>query len=528
MTVKFRQEINIICDDLSYSVGTGTIDAPFANSPIVALNTNDFNDATYYLEVIFSEEVISAGLSQGIYLYDESDTRVTGAGASIPFTIDRSTITLSGDHEYRLGIYKAFSSGEYEWTIHAARIVILQSAGAITATQTQIEVGSGETNTPAALNTDEPIAYPKFWKYESAKWDPAPTFTFQACVGCDDDMETYQVALEHDGGTGGTWSGSTVGRITGISTEAPTLYEASFTPVNGYMYRMIFQGDDTKDNVYFYNAKIVATQSDAGGITKLQTNYLLANRGVQLLRYHGFQMVNTEFNPDDWGGCNNNYYNEHSGLISTDETTLYQDSPYITNDFWDGQSLEYLYDGSSDGLSQSFIAEGNRYLTNVMFSLGKQNSPTGTIVAKLYNHSGTFGTSSVPTGTALATSGTISAADLSESYTIAQFYFPSPYQLTSGNYYCITVEFTSTFSNSSNYVEVSNNQTGTHDGNMARLDGGSWTADSGEDLNFKILMRVDSNVPTIISNSNITGWRLQRSSALSMPSTEKEIGVLVE
>ena len=71
-----------------------------------------------------------------------------------------------------------------------------------------------------------------------------------------------------------------------------------------------------------------------------------------------------------------------SSSTSAGESTVYSDVP---------------------GTGQSFTGNGGT-LDSCVFELGKSGSPTGNAVAKIYNHTGTYGTSSKPTGAALATS----------------------------------------------------------------------------------------------------------------------------
>jgi hypothetical protein len=66
-------------------------------------------------------------------------------------------------------------------------------------------------------------------------------------------------------------------------------------------------------------------------------------------------------------------------------------------------------DISGAALGQSFTGNG-LVLNSATFRIIKNNSPTGNIYAKIYAHTGTFGTSSVPTGAALAISAAYDAA----------------------------------------------------------------------------------------------------------------------
>jgi len=99
-----------------------------------------------------------------------------------------------------------------------------------------------------------------------------------------------------------------------------------------------------------------------------------------------------------------------------------------------------IYNGSYTGASQSFTGDGNN-LGSSKFYLKKFGSPTGNAVAKLYDHSGTFGTSSVPTGSALATSSTFDVSTLTTTAQLIEFSFDGTYTLVNGTKYVITIEY---------------------------------------------------------------------------------------
>jgi hypothetical protein len=106
----------------------------------------------------------------------------------------------------------------------------------------------------------------------------------------------------------------------------------------------------------------------------------------------------------------------------------------------------YIADGlnvggrTAAGVSFEVSASGLQ-ISSCKFYLKKQGSPTGDMVAKLYTHAGTFGESSIGTGTALATSTGIDASTLSTSYALITFTFTSSYALVNGAYYVVVVEW---------------------------------------------------------------------------------------
>jgi hypothetical protein len=91
----------------------------------------------------------------------------------------------------------------------------------------------------------------------------------------------------------------------------------------------------------------------------------------------------------------------------------------------------YIYNNAvtladvNKALSQSFVGNGAN-LKYATFFAHKSGNPTGNVYAKLYAHSGVYGTSSVPTGSPLATSDPIAANSLPTENYWTSFTFPSP------------------------------------------------------------------------------------------------------
>lgn len=125
--------------------------------------------------------------------------------------------------------------------------------------------------------------------------------------------------------------------------------------------------------------------------------------------------------------------------------------------------------------AQSFDP-GAGTLDSAKFYLLKIGSPTGNAVAKLYAHSGTYGTDSVPTGAALATSGTFDVSTLTGSYVLYTFNFTGGdrYALQAATKYCIAIEYNG--GDASNHTSVGGDHSSpTHGGNASRWQAGAWS-----------------------------------------------------
>lgn len=151
-----------------------------------------------------------------------------------------------------------------------------------------------------------------------------------------------------------------------------------------------------------------------------------------------------------------------------------------------------LLAGVRIGTGQSFVGTGE-IISNAQFLLSKTGSPTGNATAKIYAHSGTYGTSSIPTGSALATSDNFDISTLNTTPTLETLSFSGANQitLTNGTNYVLTIEWNG--GDASNLLSVGRDTSSpTHGGNSStQAAGGSWSASSGTD-NIFILNAISS------------------------------------
>lgn len=167
-------------------------------------------------------------------------------------------------------------------------------------------------------------------------------------------------------------------------------------------------------------------------------------------------------------------------------------------------------------IGQSFTTpnDGNSYkITSVTFSLESPGGGTsGDSYAKLYVHSGTYGSSSVP-GTLLATSDPINTSIFSTGYTTITYTFSgtNQYVMTPNTHYVITFEAPSTSSSAScgngisTYCQIKNSGSDVHSGNLSRFaNGGSWSAVATKDNIFEIYGEINTGGGSVIIDSNLT------------------------
>jgi hypothetical protein len=125
--------------------------------------------------------------------------------------------------------------------------------------------------------------------------------------------------------------------------------------------------------------------------------------------------------------------------------------------------------------------------------LSKTGSPTGSGYAKVYAHSGTYGTSSVPTGSALATSDAYDISNLTTEFQTITFSFTGDDRiyLTHEGYYFVSFEYGG---GSGDVVSIDGTAySDSHDGNTA-YDFDPWLEDDSIDTVFYVYGEVDPPV----------------------------------
>lgn len=144
--------------------------------------------------------------------------------------------------------------------------------------------------------------------------------------------------------------------------------------------------------------------------------------------------------------------------------------------------------GTITGQAQSFPVGANAaFVRRVLVDLQKVGSPTGNIVCNIYAHSGSFGTSSVPTGAVIVASANVDVSKLDTAYRSVDFGFTSndPLDLLSASTnYVVAFEYDA--GDASNYVQIRGLATsGTHAGNRSQ-EVGTWSAAATDDLKFDV------------------------------------------
>ena len=171
-----------------------------------------------------------------------------------------------------------------------------------------------------------------------------------------------------------------------------------------------------------------------------------------------------------------------SALSFSPSATL--SSVVLTDDNQTANSTTALASNSTSAAGQSFTGDGNE-ICRVEVSLSKIGTPSGSVVVKIYAHSGTFGTNGIPTGDALAESNSLSTTVLTGSAAPYLFQFSPPLQTVNGTKYVLAIEVASVSAPSNFVVTNYHTNSDTHDGNRSSFFSSSWSAAAG-DLYFQV------------------------------------------
>lgn len=177
-----------------------------------------------------------------------------------------------------------------------------------------------------------------------------------------------------------------------------------------------------------------------------------------------------------------------------------------------GVANDYCWPSSDGGASyplevgQTFTAVGGK-LSTVAFSLQRVGNPAGSMTARLYAHTGTWG-SGAPDGLVpLAESEPVLASSLTTGYTWVRFSFPDPYQLTAGTHYVVVLRRDVAY-DTSNHVRFAMWQgTLNHPGNNVRLLApfDSWTVRTDREGLFRVYENVGGVVGATVTRQKIGG-----------------------
>lgn len=153
---------------------------------------------------------------------------------------------------------------------------------------------------------------------------------------------------------------------------------------------------------------------------------------------------------------------------------------------------------------QSFTGDGKTLETLEVYMSKDGADPPTSYVATVYAHSGTYGTSSVPTGVALATSDTLLSSAVSTSLSLIEFTFSgsNKIELVNATNYVWVVTPTGGGANAE-VIFGTDNSSPSHSGN-ACINSTSWTALPTYDICFYVNGAAPAPIVTNFASSNLT------------------------
>jgi hypothetical protein len=283
---KIRHEINIL---------NGTMGAGGISGEMVAIDPSKYSGSVSF----YFETVVTAS-STGQVVFQK-----TSSGASFGFT----SYTSSTPSVQRISITPNAGADTYQiqsqmtvGTLKAARLIVIQDTGvdSLRQCETQIEIGSRSSVTAATIPTGTVATNqqnPKYWFYDSAKWDGSPQFFFEATFITPTSKSTASVQLQVADGTGdgfAGWANVTNGLVNTTfgagGSGVPIRAASPFTPISGRWYRIMSLTPTSKSAMNVYGAKIIVRQ---GFLATTFISQAVNNSGTQLYGYAGGNSTDT-------------------------------------------------------------------------------------------------------------------------------------------------------------------------------------------------------------------------------------------
>lgn len=141
---------------------------------------------------------------------------------------------------------------------------------------------------------------------------------------------------------------------------------------------------------------------------------------------------------------------------------------------------------STQLMGQSFQVQNSCTLDSLIIDMHTNGTPSGSFQFEIYAISGTYGSTSIPTGSALATSDTFAVSSLTGSYATYTINFSGANRIavTSGQQYALVCNYANTaFPNA---IFFKNKTPSFHGGNMSYKTAGTWNALSTYDAIFDL------------------------------------------
>lgn len=294
--------------------------------------------------------------------------------------------------------------------------------------------------------------------------------------------------------TGAALATSTAIAASTITMDKPTLlnlfFPTPYTSVNGTKYFISIEKAGEGSSLGLSVARDATSPSHGGNFADYEVSWT-ANSGVDLCFYlneeHDFSTDTTptlEFTGKDIDSDTLTYNTQVDTVSTFDSQTI---TGYTVDSYSESnQNADGNLNTGGAGVAQSFTNTYASTLKSCKFYLKKTGTPTGNMAIFIRAHSGTYGTSSIPTGAALATSDNFDVSTLTTSYVLYTINFSGANQisLSEETYYTIGTLFGGTVGSFVSFGKDTSSSS--HSGNFSQIVAGPWVESATEDMCFYV------------------------------------------
>ncbi len=245
-------------------------------SILVPFDPADYNYDT--LSVYLECDLVHANtVGNAMQLHDDGVSRATLTPYNTTRDLRRTTAATgltSGDYSVYLTNYLA------ECNLYMARMIIIQDTGTdeVTDTVCYAPIGyygvyAGTTLTSAAKG---------YWYYESDNWSVSDaTFYCDYTISADSTMDDCEILLYKSATSDGTYAlDTTILSGTVTTADTPERFSASFTPTDGYFYRIYVSIDNSMSSITSLGGCIRVEMSNATEVEKFETWHHLTTESL--------------------------------------------------------------------------------------------------------------------------------------------------------------------------------------------------------------------------------------------------------
>lgn len=218
----------------------------------VQIDVSKYSDASYYYEVSLNT---SAGTGYATLYNDTAAAAVSGGEVSTSSTsivrVRSSALTLTGSDTYT---DKIKNNGTNNTATYSHKLVIVQSAEAISKTETQITLFAYTTSTTTSASYVQPASIgDAYFLYTSANWDGTFAAYYEATLKTSAATAYSQLYV-----VGG--SGVSNGEVTTTSTSFVRVRSSAVTLSNASAYKAMIKNDGS-NTTSFNSGRLIIQQS---------------------------------------------------------------------------------------------------------------------------------------------------------------------------------------------------------------------------------------------------------------------------